>query len=134
MSPKDQASVHAAVFRNTAKDPSWLGHWLARHQQSEDLDEKQLAEALGISMDNLVLLCLCRSPRADHYQEDLKVICDRTGVSEQRLAGILRQEQTLIRWTEKPPVHNQGWLMAASDRPKDQPDSLPNDAEQGHDK
>src|SRR5207248_1737604 len=63
MSPKDKAGLHAAVFRNTAKDPAWVGYWLARHQQTEDLEEEQLADKLGVPMDNLVLLCLCRTPR-----------------------------------------------------------------------
>ncbi len=119
MSPKEKAGLQAAVFRNTALDAGWMGYWLARHQQSEDLDEQQLALKLGLTMDNLVLLCLCRTPRADHFSEDLKVICRRTGASEVALAQLLRQEQALSRWKQSGSPATQGWLMAASDRPPD---------------
>ena len=124
MSPKDKAGLHAAVFRNTAKDPAWVGYWLARHQQTEDLEEEQLADKLGVPMDDLVLLCLCRTPRADHFGEDLKVICQHTGASEAVLAQILRKEQILHHWTAAGQPQDQGWLMAASDRP-DEADSGP---------
>ena len=77
MSPEEKASLHAAVLRNTAQNPAWLGYWLARHQQSEDLDEQQLADKLGIAMDNLVLLCLCRTPRDDQFKADLEAVCQR---------------------------------------------------------
>ena len=61
MNGKEKLDLQAAVFRQTAKEPEWLGYWLARHQQSEDLDEQELAARLGVAMDKLVLLCLCRT-------------------------------------------------------------------------
>lgn len=134
MNPHDRESLHAAVFRNTAKDPAWVGYWLARHQQTEDLDEEQLAGKLGITMENLVLVCLCRTPRSDQFREDLRIICQRTGASEEALAGMLRQEATLLHWSEKPPTRETGWLMAASDRPDETPEPPPGDDEQPHDK
>lgn len=122
MKPEDRASLHAAVFRNTAQDAAWIGHWLARHQQTENLDEEQLAQKLGIAVDNLVLLCLCRSPRSDHFQEDLRVVCKRTGASEKVLAQVLKQEQTLYGMSRSGQGSTSGWLMAASDRPAEEGD------------
>ena len=122
MKAEDRASLHAAVFRNTAQDPAWIGHWLARHQQTENLDEEQLAQKLGIAVDNLVLLCLCRSPRSDHFQEDLRVVCKRTGASEKVLAQVLKQEQTLHGVSRSGQGSTSGWLMAASDRPAEEGD------------
>src|SRR5437667_7374730 len=117
MKPEDKASLHAAVFRQTAADPVWLGYWLARHQQTEQLQADQLAEKMGVPMDNLPLLCLCRTPRADHFREDLRVVCQRTGAREAVLAQVLRQEQALHQWTQTGAPKPSGWLMAASDRP-----------------
>ena len=122
MKPEDRASLQAAVFRNTAQDPAWIGHWLARHQQTENLDEDQLAQKLGVAVDNLVLLCLCRSPRSDHFLEDLRVVCKRTGASEKVLAQVLKQEQALLGVSRSGPASTSGWLMAASDRPAEQGD------------
>ena len=119
MNSREKASLQAAVFRNTAREPAWLGYWLARHQQTENLDEQQLADKLGILMDKLVLLCLCRTPRRDQFREDLDVVCRHTGASEEVLAQILRREQILHEWKEAGPPPASGWLMAASDRPED---------------
>jgi hypothetical protein len=126
MKPSDRASLHAAVFRNTAADPAWMGYWLARHQQTENLDEEQLAQKLELPMDNLVLLCLCRSPR-DHFQEDLRIVCRRTGASEKVLAQLLRQEQALLA---RASGSSTGWLMAASDRVEPPPE----EGESAHDR
>ncbi len=117
MNSKDEARLQAAVFRNSTKDPSWLGYWLARHQQSEGLDEQQLADRLGLTVGNLALLCLCRTPRDEYFREDLEVVSQRTGASEPALAQLLRQEQALHRWKNAEPGATTGWLMAASDRP-----------------
>jgi hypothetical protein len=117
MKRDDKASLHAAVLRNTARDPAWLGFWLARHQQTEDLDEPQLAGKLGITMDNFVLLCLCRTPRDGNlFKEDLRVVCRKTGASELALAQVLRQEQNRYQWSQAQPT-DRGWLAAASDAP-----------------
>jgi len=131
MTPKDRASLHAAVFRNSARDESWVGYWLARHQQSENLDEHQLADRLGLTVENLALLCLCRTPRDEHFREDLAVICTRTGASETALAQLLRQEQTLQRWKTAGSSPASGWLMAASDRPTEA--ETPRPPEEPHD-
>ena len=116
MTPQDQASLHAAVLRRTSEDPTWLGHWLARHQRTEGIGPGELAARLGLPMDRLVLLCLCRTPRTDHFAEDLQVVCTRAGAAEHVVARILRQEQALAQWAGAP-AGEQGWLMAASERP-----------------
>jgi hypothetical protein len=117
MRSEDKASLQTAVFRQTAADPVWLGYWLARHQQTERLQAQQLADKMGVPMDNLALVCLCRTPRSDHFAEDLRVVCRRTGAREEVLAQVLRQEQALHQWTETGIPKSTGWLMAASDRP-----------------
>jgi hypothetical protein len=129
MKPEDKANLYAAVFRQTAADPVWLGYWLARHQQTEKLDAQRLAERMGLPMDQLVLVCLCRTPRPDHFREDLQVICHRTGAAEAVLVQILRQEQALHQWTEMGVPKATGWLMAASDRPVSSGEPPPSEPE-----
>jgi hypothetical protein len=117
MNPQEQASLQAAVFRNTSQDSSWMGFWVSRHRVHEGVDEQQLAGSLGITMDKLVLLCLCRTPRDDRFLEDVDVICRRTGANRTELLRLLRQEQNLEQLKRSGPPSGQGWLMAASDRP-----------------
>jgi hypothetical protein len=112
-----------------------VGHWLRRHRRAERLRPIELARKLGLAMDGLVLLSLCRTPREDHFREDLEVICRRTGADATALAQVLRQEQALARWAEQacPPGQAQapaagGWLIAAADAPPpedDGPGGLP---------
>jgi hypothetical protein len=116
MTPEQLNSLHAAVFRNTGQDPIWLGYWLKRFVEAEDIAWSGLAQEMGVSRDNLVLLCLCRTPRADHFQEDLRVVCERTGAREEVVARIIRQEQAMMHWREGTPSASTGWLLAASDR------------------
>ena len=123
MKPQDQASLHAAVFSKTARDPDWVGYWLARHQQTEDLDEDQLAAKLGMTMDNLVLLCLCRTPRdGAQFKQDVDAICQKTGVDRLVLKNLLRQEKNHLRWAQTPPPQAGGYLAAAADAPPEPTD------------
>jgi hypothetical protein len=91
-----------------------MGYWLRRHRQTEALTPSQLARRLEVGMEGLALLSLCRTPRDDHFHEDLAVICRRAGAKEAAVAHLLRQEQALAQWAQKAPPP-QGWLMAASD-------------------
>jgi hypothetical protein len=116
MTPEELEGLHAAVYRNTGQDPMWLGYWLNHFVEYEELAWPDLAQELGISSDQMVLLCLCRTPRADHFQEDLRVVCERTGAREEVVALIIRQEQAMMRWRENTPSEGTGWLLAASDR------------------
>jgi hypothetical protein len=131
MTPEDQRGLHAAVFRKTAEDPCWLGHWLKRYQEHEKLDEGQLAARLGLTMEKLVWLCMCRTPRGDRFADDIAAICQRTGAKELDIVRIVRQEQNLARLQQSQPSAPSGWLMAASDHSPG--DDSPSDGEKPHD-
>lgn len=132
MTPEQQAGLQAAALRQTAEDRLWVGYWLKRHQDHERLDPAQLAINLGLTVENFVLLSLCRTPRADQFQNDVAAICRRTGVREIDLVRLLRQEQNIERLQQAGPASTHGWLMAASDRPPESGEPPPT-AEGSHD-
>ncbi len=103
-----------SVLRLTGRDPSRVGYWLRRHRRAEGLKPPRQARQLKIDLEGLVLLSLCLTPREDRFREDLAVIGRRSGADEGALAEVLRQQQALARWAERPPA-GRGWLMAASD-------------------
>ncbi len=115
MTKEQLEGLYAAVYRNTGEDPTWLGYWLKRFIEFEDRTWPDLAQQLGISSENLVLLCLCRTPRLENFQEDLRVVCQRTGAREEVVARIVREEQAMKRWRENASGTSKGWLLAASD-------------------
>ena len=106
MSSEDRKGLEAAVFRNTAQNPAWVGYWLKRHREHNGLDEAALANKLGLTMENCLLLCLCRTPRVEYFREDIRAICGRTGVKELELVRLLRQEQNLeeLKGAGEPPA------------------------------
>jgi hypothetical protein len=114
MTDADRRSLWRSVLRRTGRDPAFLGYWLRRHRLSERLSPAHLAGRLGLDLERLVLLSLCRTPRDEQFGTDLAVVSARTGAETTALARLLRQEQGLARWAEgAAPPH--GWLMAASD-------------------
>jgi hypothetical protein len=114
MTAPDDQYFPRSVLRQTGRDPAWVGYWLRRHRVHERIAPARLAARLGLDLQGLTLLSMCRTPREDHFRDDLEVICRRTGSDEMALAAVLRQEQALARWGESPPRPG-GWLMAASD-------------------
>ncbi|HEV3449194.1 MAG TPA: hypothetical protein VG099_31445 [Gemmataceae bacterium] len=133
MTPDQQVGLQGAVLRQTAQDPAWLGYWLHSHQEHEGLDAARLAKKLELAMDRYVFLCLCRTPRADHFREDVEAICRRTGVKEIDLLRLLRQEQNLERLGQAGEAPARGWLMAASDRGPEAGEPPPPAEEKGDD-
>src|SRR5262245_18526178 len=115
MKPEERQSLNASVFRVTGNDPEWIGYWINRHQQSEGMASSDAAQHLGIDENALALLCLCKAPRQSHFEEDLAVVCKRTGANADVLARIIRQEQALVKWREGSSANTAGWLLAASD-------------------
>jgi len=131
MKPEDKQALNAAVFRATGEDPTWLGHWIDRFQQSEGIQTAEVASELGLGVEALVLLCLCKTPRADHFQDDLKVVCQRTGAKEDALARIVRQGQALSKWSGRASEASTGWLLAASDGDNESGETTEEDGDEG---
>jgi hypothetical protein len=115
MKPEEKQALNAAVLRATGEDPTWLGYWIDRFKQNEGIQTAEIAEQLGLRADALVLLCLCKTPRAEHFQDDLKAVCQRTGAKDDALARIIRQGQALSKWRGRASEDATGWLLAASD-------------------
>ena len=102
-----------AVFRQTASDPKWIGHWLEKFT----LDQQEIASQLGINTDQLVLLALCRTPRQTHFEEDLQIVCQRTGANAEWLRNILQVEQQgtipAVEVAQVLPAHRMHRLIAS---------------------
>jgi hypothetical protein len=116
MTPEDLESLQSSVFRISGHDPMWLGYWINRYVESEGLKPLNVATELGITVDSLSRFCLCRTPRPDNFQEDLTVVCERTGAKIDVAARIIRQEQAMMRWRDEGRSSGAaGWMLAASD-------------------
>ena len=64
-----------------------LARWRQRHHATHAVQ----AQALGIDIETLEKLALCRQPRAERWAEDVAVIATRFGISVEVLGGMLRE-------------------------------------------
>ena len=74
------------AFERTTTDPFFAGYRLARLRKEQSLMLDQQAAALGLSLDSLVGLCLCRQPRD---RADVEMVAARQGWESGRVADLL---------------------------------------------
>jgi hypothetical protein len=103
-------------------DPFFLALPLRLYAESEQLDDAGLATALRCRPEDLVMIRLCRSPRAEPggFREDVTRVAERFGVEPQTLAEVIRRGQAIhqARARETPAG---GSLLAARDREAEEP-------------
>jgi hypothetical protein len=102
--------------RRVRDDRYFLASALEDYARSEDLDGAGLAGALGCRRSELGALGLCRRPRTDPvgFRSDVVRIAERFGLSEVRLAEIVRRSDALIALRE---AEEDDVIAAARDRP-----------------
>jgi hypothetical protein len=120
--PRDKA-LWRSVLRQTSRNPVWVGHWLHRQRCRDKLKPVRQAAGLGLGLEGLILLSLCRTPEEGTFADDLHAICERTGADPRGLAPLLRREKALARWEGKQPAG--GYLMAASEAEEEADDEPP---------
>jgi hypothetical protein len=81
--------------QRAARYPFFLAYQLACYQQDHKLSDKQLAEVLECSLENLARLRLCRAPRNEHFEADIQRIAARAQVNAAILVTILQQGSEL---------------------------------------
>ncbi len=74
------------AFERSATDPFFAGCRLDRLRRDQRLTPEQQAEALGLTLESLVGLCLCRQPRD---KADVEMIAARMGWEAGRVADLL---------------------------------------------
>jgi hypothetical protein len=107
-----------------AADPRFLAHPLAEYARSEGLDEAALAARLGCRPDDLPLVRLCQSPRADEFRADVTAVATRYGIDPETLAQAVKRGQGLAETREAVRrADGASFLMAArdDDRPAGEP-------------
>lgn len=77
--------IFAYVATKAKEHPIFLADALASYREAHSLTEIELAERLGISLDNLHLLALCRKPEKS---EQLEQIAIHFSLDSQKLAEI----------------------------------------------
>jgi hypothetical protein len=74
------------AFQRAATDPFFAGFRLDQLRREQSLTAEQQAAALGLSLDSLVGLYLCRQPKD---RADAEIIAARLGWEAERVANLL---------------------------------------------
>jgi hypothetical protein len=97
-------------------DPLFLAHALAEYARTENLDDDGLAAALGCPRPDLARLKLCRAPRPDAFQADVRAVAVAFALSATVLANVVRQGQAFARLRGAAAAEGApGFLLAARD-------------------
>ena len=114
-----------ALAARAQREPFFLAAPLAAYARSEHLDDAGLADALGCRREDLVMVRLCRAPRAElpEFWEDVRCVAGRFGLDAERLAEAVKRGRVVLRLQAAPP--GTGGLMAARDRHDEAPPEEP---------
>jgi hypothetical protein len=82
--------LHQGMIRLGSRDPALFGWALARIRYHRKQSPAEQATGLGISLERLAALGLCRVPRPERRAEDLAAVARHIGVSVEFLAWLLR--------------------------------------------
>jgi hypothetical protein len=128
----NSTETNTVVLRQLARrlqdKVEFMASVLAQYQKQERVDDRALAEQLGVSTEMLVRLALCKRPKSESSQfaEQLRQIASFTHMDPGRLAMLLRHIESLEQFSQLPdgrqaPVGS-GLLAAARDRDESQAD------------
>jgi hypothetical protein len=83
------------MIRLGSRDETLLGHALARIRQVQGLSPAEQAAGLGMTLDQLAALSLCRRPQPGRREEDLAALSRHLGVGVEFLEWLLRATQAI---------------------------------------
>jgi hypothetical protein len=114
-----------ALAARAERESFFLAMPLAAYARSENLDDTGLAAALGCRREDLVMVRLCRAPRAEpgEFWEDVRCVAERFGLDAERLAAAVKRGRVVLRLQAAAP--EAGGLMAARDRGEEPPPEGP---------
>lgn len=92
MDRREQADL-ARLGRRLGDDPFFLASALKDFAESENLGEAELAERIGIAVEALdrLRLCRCPDPASADFHRDVELIAARFGVSSSGLTQVIRR-------------------------------------------
>ena len=116
---------HLIRFAQKAtSDPDFFGHTLHLFAEGNALDEPQLCQRLGIDLEKLVKLKLCRTPRLDPegFRKDTHRLGEVFGIDQKLIARIVREVRVTVGLQQTENISPKPeWSMAARDHSEEDP-------------
>ncbi|MGH3085715.1 MAG: hypothetical protein ACRDSJ_00170 [Rubrobacteraceae bacterium] len=114
----------AALARRVEDEEIFLASVLADYARTENLDDQGLAERLGCPVKTLVSLRLCLrpDPEPEIFRREVDRLASRFEIDAGLLAEAIRRSDALRAMRSKAAAEEEGLLMAARDRRKEDPE------------
>jgi len=84
------------LFHLSTRDPLFIGHALPAQRQAQRIGVDEQARRLGLSLELLARLALCRTPRPAHHPPDLERVARFVGLTPQALEALLADADPVI--------------------------------------
>lgn len=88
-------TLQASMFRLSERDRFFWGWWLARIRAKRGQTVEEQAQSLGLPLDRLAHLCLCRAPLPERRAEDLSAVASAAKLPVAVLEELWAEAQTL---------------------------------------
>jgi hypothetical protein len=82
-----------SMLRMGVRDAFFWGWWLARLRRVRGQTTEAQAAALGLTLDALAYLGLCRAPLPERRVEDVQVVAKAVGLDPEALDKLLREAE-----------------------------------------
>ena len=128
MSEKTPIDLLKHAAKRASTHPFFFAGYLDRFRLHRGMQEDDLADFLGCSVELLPKIALCRQPDPEdsNFHSDVHKIADAFGVHVDRLVQLIREVDSLkaiggaASFLEQ--ITLQGLMMAARDRDTEEPD------------
>jgi len=121
MKPKPQQQVLAPLVAKAQEDPFFLGWAINRYAHSYTMKRNDIAAFLQCDENSLDRLSLCRLPESTspQFEKQIQQISNYIGCDSNRLIAMIREIFAVYKFKEASFYENEGFLMAARDRNKE---------------
>lgn len=119
--------ILAPLIAKAQEDPFFLGWAIKRYANSYNIKTNDVAKLLNCDENSLERLSLCRLPKdiSPQFEIQIKQISDYVGCDCNRLIAVIREVVAVHHLKEIGFCENEGFLMAARDRQKNDDEQDP---------
>lgn len=102
---------------NAENDQAFMAYTLKRYRDYEKISESDVIGILNCSIYDYYKLALCKRPEVTEkdFSDQLKAICDYSGIDTEKLLPLIKRVNTLDAFTDAA-KEKAAFLMAARDK------------------
>jgi hypothetical protein len=97
----NDADLFDRIIQRTRSNADYLGWLFGRYAEIENKNDAEIADLLGVSIQDLYRLHLCLRPRPAFFIQDIRHIAESFGVQPSLLSKLIRHVESLEEMKEE---------------------------------